>query len=179
MNDYKPLNQRIAHRISRPVALGLLAFAIRQPAPTNRSSSTEVTKLSWLAGCWVEDLGVLRIEDEWGRPVGHTMLGVSRTLQGDSVIELELRTLTDSAGRLELTRISSVAKTRLNGDAPTPALLQFVDSTNPYPHVVSYREEGPDHLVVRHEGTKGGKHRAMEDLFDRASCGAKFEKPLE
>ena len=45
-----------------------------------------VATLAWLTGCWVEDLGPVRVEDEWAAPAGHRMLGVSRTRDGDSTV---------------------------------------------------------------------------------------------
>jgi hypothetical protein len=98
------------------------------------------------------------------------MLGTSRTVQGDTTIALELRTISDSAGRLVLTTTSTAGRASLIGDSLTTTLAQFTDPAGVYPHVVSYRREGPGQLVIRREGVPGGKRRQIDHVFDRAPC---------
>ena len=170
MTCWNALKHGVAHRLRTPTVLGSLVLAIHLSTQSTAPSPTGVARLSWLVGCWVEDLGPLKIEDRWTAPVGRTMLGTSRTLRGDTTIALEVRTITDSAGRLVLTTTSTAARASLIGDSFTATLAQFIDPAGVYPRVVSYRREGPDQLVIRREGERGGKRRQIDHLFDRAPC---------
>jgi hypothetical protein len=172
MTCWNALTLRVARRLRTPAALGLLVLAIHRHTQSIAPSRNDVARLSWLAGCWVEDLGPLKIEDEWAPPNGHTMLGVSRTLQGDTIVALELRTISDSAGRLVLTTTSTTARSSLIGDSLTATLVGFIDRAAVYPRAVSYRREGPDQLVLRREGTRGGRHRQIDHLFERVPCAS-------
>lgn len=177
MNGLKALDRRIAACICTPVTLGALALSIHQPIRSS-SAPSDTSRLSWLAGCWVEDLGAVRVEDEWTRPVGHTILGVSRTLRGDSIVELELRTVSESAGRLVLTTRSTAGQARLIEDSLTLRGAAFGEVSGVNSRTLNYRNETNDQLVVRHERSTGGKRRRLDDLFDRASCGARLEKVI-
>ena len=63
-----------------------------------------VDELSWLAGCWslARPDGVT--EEQWLKPGGGTMMGVSRTIKGGKTVEHEFLQIRDLNGRLTLHR---------------------------------------------------------------------------
>ena len=59
----------------------------RSPALARHS---RIERLHWLAGCWERVSGERTIEEQWMRPRGRSMLGMGRTVRGDSTVEYEL-----------------------------------------------------------------------------------------
>ena len=73
----------------RYIAGLLLAFAtLARPL---EAQGSPVHQLSWIAGCWRQSNPATgRTSDEqWMAPLGGTMLGMARTVRGDSVVEFE------------------------------------------------------------------------------------------
>jgi uncharacterized protein DUF6265 len=60
-------------------------------APAARAGGGLVDDLSmpWLSGSWVMVGAQRRNEEHWTQPDGGTMLGVSRTIAGDSTVDWE------------------------------------------------------------------------------------------
>ena len=80
----------------RPLLLAVLALLWSSPAP----AQARVAQVGWLAGCWQLADGRRIVEEQWNRPLGGIMLGVGRTLQGDSLVEFEQVRLFARRGRL-------------------------------------------------------------------------------
>src|SRR5690242_14503681 len=66
--------------LSVPVGIGFLSVLAARPTRHVQPPHGRVASLTWLTGCWVEDLGPIKVVDEWTAPRGHAMLGVSRTV---------------------------------------------------------------------------------------------------
>src|SRR5262249_59461919 len=67
-------------------AASVLGFTRAHVAAT----PSPVDRLAWLAGCWEEVTSNRSIvEEQWMAPRGGQMLGMGRTVRGDSVIEFE------------------------------------------------------------------------------------------
>src|SRR4051812_40125531 len=59
-----------------------------------------VKQLGWISGCWQQTGANGRIVDEqWMTPRGDLMLGMSRTVRGDSLIEYEELRIFSRAGK--------------------------------------------------------------------------------
>ena len=60
------------------------------PCEATAQGANVVSHLGWMAGCWQQTGANGRFVDEqWMTPRGNTMLGVGRTVRGDSLIEYE------------------------------------------------------------------------------------------
>ena len=46
----------------------------------------DIVKLAWMTGCWEGQIGPVRIEEQWNKPAGGTMLGLSRNMKDGKVI---------------------------------------------------------------------------------------------
>ena len=77
----------------------LIASACLGAAHEPRRVSSGTDQLDWLAGCWERRSGETTIEEQWMRPRGGVMLGMSRTTRRDTVIEFEHLRIFDRAGR--------------------------------------------------------------------------------
>jgi len=59
-----------------------------------------VSRLAWIGGCWQRTARNGQIIDEqWMAPKAETMLGMSRTVRGDSLIEYEQLRIGERAGK--------------------------------------------------------------------------------
>ena len=63
-----------------------MSMAISLDDPIQRSA---LERLRWLAGCWEMRRDDRITEEQWMLPRGGVMMGMSRTVRGDSLIELE------------------------------------------------------------------------------------------
>ena len=74
--------------IALPVAivLTLVALGFATPVPPHPAP---IDKVAWIAGCWQRGTGSVVVEEQWMRPRGGTMLGMGRTVRGDSTVEWE------------------------------------------------------------------------------------------
>lgn len=59
-----------------------------------------IARVAWLEGCWEAASRKRTVEENWMAPRGGSMLGVSRTVRGDSLLEYELVVLREEAARL-------------------------------------------------------------------------------
>src|SRR4030095_9009925 len=78
----------------------------------------DIVQLGWLAGCWEGQIGRVRIEEQWNKPAGGTMLGLSRNMKDGKVIFSEFMRINQQDGKIVYTaRIGTKA-------APTPFELK-------------------------------------------------------
>ena len=76
------------------VGAGCLSAAAESSQPR-----TGIHRLGWLAGCWERVSGALVMEEQWQRPRGDAMLGVSRTTRRDTVVQYEHLRIFDRGGK--------------------------------------------------------------------------------
>jgi hypothetical protein len=134
--------------------------------------------LPWLAGCWEGRAGTRLVEEHWLAPRGGTLLGVSRTTVGDSLVEYEYL------------RIHARADTLVFAAAPsgqTPAefrtvsgaadVVRFENLAHDFPQRVIYRRVGSDSVVARIEGRRGGELRGIDFPYRRVACPGASRSP--
>ncbi len=69
------------------VAFGLaLTMAAGGSAQTGGS---ELDRLAWLAGCWTGAGAGRQVDEQWMKPLGGTMMGMSRTVAGGRTVASE------------------------------------------------------------------------------------------
>jgi hypothetical protein len=74
----------------------LMAAALASPLASGRALTLD--RVAWLAGCWRSESPRRVIEENWMAARGGTMMGVSRTVRGDSLAEFELIVLRERGG---------------------------------------------------------------------------------
>lgn len=143
--------------IPRP-SLGLTAVFLLLTAHGSRLTAQSLRDFSWLAGSR-SMAGAVLIEERWTDPASNMMLGLSRTVRGDKVVEFEFL-------RLEARADGLYYVAQPGGRPPTDFKLTKWDGTeaifeNPqhdFPKRVIYRRM-PDNVVVARvdagAGTKG------------------------
>jgi hypothetical protein len=131
-----------------------------------------VKTLSWMSGCWQQSGTNGRLVDEqWMAPRGETMLGMSRTVRGDSLVEYEQLRISQRDGK-------AVYHAMPSGQTPTEFVAPRVSDTmvvfeNPqhdFPQRIIYRKRGADSIVARIEGTMNGRSRGIDFPYAKARC---------
>jgi uncharacterized protein DUF6265 len=123
----------------------------------------DVASLAWMAGSW----GDGKVEEHWMAPKGGAMLGMSRVVAGDRMVEFEFL-------RIEKTKEGLVYFASPSGQPPTPfrAIEQkekrivFENPEHDFPQRILYWMDG-DSLHARIEGKENGKDAGMEWAWKR------------
>jgi hypothetical protein len=126
-----------------------------------------IDDFAWLTGCWTMTRGESVVEEQWLRPLGGTLMGISRTVKGGRTVEHEFLQIREVEGKL-----AYVAKPSGQAEA-TFALTTFSDNEltfeNPahdFPQRIRYRRT-PDGVTARVEGTRSGQTRGIDFIYQR------------
>ncbi len=140
-------------------------------APTPSQDATGAQRLGWIAGCWERTNGPTIIEEQWMRPRGGAMLGVSRTTRRDTVVEFEQLRIFDRGGRtVYAAQPSGQALTEFEAAVTTDTAVTFENPTHDFPQRIIYRRRGADSLIARIEGMRGGQLRGIDFPYRRVAC---------
>ncbi len=150
-------------------------FVLILPALVSaREAKASVDGLGWMAGCWelTARNGAMIVSEQWMKPGGGTLIGMSRTVSGGKTVAWEfVRIVTDADG------ISYVAKPHQNKEETvfkiakwSPTELVFENIAHDFPQRIIYRNSGSDGLFARIEGTKNGKLSGMDIPMKRVKC---------
>ena len=59
-----------------------------------------IQRIAWLQGCWQLTSSQRTVEEHWMRPRAGTMLGMGRTVRGETLVEYESVVIREQEGRL-------------------------------------------------------------------------------
>ena len=125
-----------SNKSSKQVALYRHPEDIDLPEP----KPAEIAEVEWLAGAWAGTKHTSSIEEHWSPPKGGAMLGVSRTVKGDKMVQFEfLRIVERDTGLVYIAQPG--------GRTPTEFVLTnlgdrkavFVNPRHDYPQRIVYR----------------------------------------
>lgn len=136
-----------------------------------QADSDSLNALSWLAGCWEGGSGIRKTFEQWMKPEGGTMIGMSRTVVGEKTREYEFIVIREQEDGIYYIASPS-------GQKGTSFRLMRVDDheaifENPehdFPQRISYRRVGDDSLHARIEGNSKGTMRGVDFPMKRAHC---------
>lgn len=144
------------------------ALATTPPAP-----EPDVTRLAWIAGCWMQTRANGRVDEQWMAPGGGVMLGMSRTLKDGKVREFEfLRIAPAPNGKLAF-----IAKPSGQPEATFPLrditddTVVFENPTHDFPQRILYKRVDAKTIIGRIEGQIGGQARSMDYPYTRCPAG--------
>ncbi|MBI5474199.1 MAG: ATP-binding cassette domain-containing protein [Ignavibacteriae bacterium] len=139
---------------------------------TSNALSQQLDSLSWLGGCWALNANGRVISEQWMKPSGGTMMGMSRTVKNGKTVEFEfVRLVEEDDGS-----ISYVAKpSGQEGASFTLVSLEgqravFENLQHDFPQRITYQLRGADSLIARIEGTVGGKQKGIDFPMRRVRC---------
>lgn len=133
-----------------------------------------VESMTWMTGCW--ELSVpgrqMTITEQWMKPAGGTLIGMSRTVRGAKTTGFEfLRIVASDAGIDYISKPSqNKAETAFRLVRSSSTEVVFENLAHDFPQRIIYRIDKPDSLFARIEGTQNGKLNGMDIPMKRAKC---------
>lgn len=150
------------------IALGVVVIALA-PVHASQTPAKSVTQLGWIAGCWTRALPDGVNEEQWMKPAGGSMLGMSRTVRGGRTTEFEFLRIAEVDGSLAyIAKPSAQAEATFPVKTLTEREVIFENPTHDFPQRVIYRQNGDGTVTARIEGTMNGQARGMD--FPYARC---------
>ncbi|MBC7897604.1 MAG: hypothetical protein H7066_19450 [Cytophagaceae bacterium] len=153
----------------RLASLVVLAAVLpfRTPPPAQGSTA----QLRWLAGCHELRAGSRIVHEQWMAPLGGMMMGMSRTVSGDTVREFEhLRIETRGGKPTYVAHPSGQAESAFAAETVSDTLVVFANPAHDFPQKISYRKVGSDSIIARIEGPRGGQVRGINFPMRRVPC---------
>lgn len=171
----RPIVQhRLRHLPSWAAALEIMSIIAGPPAAHGQSAGARpatVAQVGWMAGCWERVAGTRHIEEQWMAPRGGLMLGMSRTMAGDTLREYEQVALFERDGRLVYAATPArQSPAEFSSIAVSDSAVIFANPTHDFPQRVIYRRAGADSLIARVEGMRDGRLRGSDYPYRRARC---------
>ncbi len=164
-----------ARRPSRRPAFALLSWLlVLLPCPFAAAAGPAdalIARISWLGGCWESVDPARGIEEQWMRPRGGVMLGMSRTVRDGRTREFEQMRIEEQEGRLVFTsRPSGQAEASFGSVEVTATSVVFENPDHDFPQRIIYRMGKSGILQARIEGTQAGKVRGGDFPMRRTAC---------
>jgi hypothetical protein len=133
---------------------------------------SRLDSLNWISGCWSGGNGVRVSLEQWMKPSGKMMLGMSRTVANGKTVEYEfLRLHEESNGDVFYTALPSgqqEASFKLVRLESRMAIFENPD--HDFPQRIIYRLETDGSLKARIEGKTNGKERGVDFPMKRMQC---------
>jgi hypothetical protein len=155
----------------RFVILWAGVLALHDTSAGRAQDAATVAQVGWIAGCWERSAGPRLIEEQWMRPRAGLMLGMSRTVVGDSLGEYELVALFERGGRLVYAAAPArQAPAEFESTAVSDSAVTFENPTHDFPQRIIYRRRGADSLLARVEGMRRGRLHGSDFPYGRVPC---------
>lgn len=125
-----------------------------------------------MAGCW-ELRGANRVtHEQWMAPAGTLMLGMSRTMSGDTVREWEqIRIEVQDGKPTYVARPSGQAEASFPATLVSDTAVVFANPAHDFPQRIRYRRASTDSIVARIEGERSGQTRGIDFPMKKVPCG--------
>jgi hypothetical protein len=124
-----------------------------------------------MAGCWRQAQAGQVIDEVWLGPGGGTLLGVSRSIEADTVQSWESMLIrTSSNGLVFEAAPSGQPPAAFLASSVTDTSVTFENLTHDYPQVIRYARHGADSLLAMITGTVHERQRTINYSYARAAC---------
>ncbi len=117
-----------------------------------------IGQIAWMAGCWQGEARGRSFEEQWMKPAGGMMMGMSRTLSGGRVVTTEFLSIEVYEGKLSyVARPSGQAMTAFPLVSATATEAIFENLAHDFPQRIVYRKTstGISARVESADGKKG------------------------
>lgn len=154
------------------VALILMMTATVMPSqgvPARPEAGIE--QLAWMAGCWNRVAGERRIDEQWMKPLGGSMLGMSRTVNAGRTVEWEFLAIRQEGTELVfVARPSGQPEATFKMTAISADEVRFENPAHDFPQRIIYKRVADGSLHARVEGTLKGQARGVDFPMTRGGC---------
>jgi Domain of unknown function (DUF6265) len=128
-----------------------------------------INQVGWLSGCWAVTRPDGVTEEHWMKPLGGSMLGMSRTVRGGKTTEHEFLQIREANGQLAyIAKPSGQAEATFPAKTVGDAEVVFENLKHDFPHRIIYRKTA-DGITARVEGVRNGKPQEFDLAFKK--CG--------
>lgn len=150
----------------------LIVCCLFQCLASAQSKKVTLGDAAWLAGCWQGETKGREVTEQWMKPSGDAMLGMSRTVSKNKMVEyefLQIRLRDDG-------EVYFIAKPARQPEASFklvkagPREVVFENPQHDFPQRIIYRLESDGSLTGRIEGVNKGKELAFDYPMKRAKC---------
>jgi hypothetical protein len=130
-----------------------------------------VDEVAWLRGCWEMQTREGSVESQWLSPRASSMLGVSRTIHGTTLVNYEMTLIRERGDRLSYEAHPSDDEPDLFLSTVIGERRVVFENVRPrVPSRVGYELTAGGRLLAWSEDTRDGKTRRAESTYDRVSC---------
>lgn len=130
-----------------------------------------ITDFAWLAGCWDGSSGGRESLEQWMKPSGQTMLGMSRTVVSGKTVAYEFIQLREQEGEIfYIAKPSGQAEASFKLVQYSKQEAVFENPQHDFPQRIIYRLEKDGALAAAIEGTSKGKLKRIDFPMKRAKC---------
>ncbi len=144
---------------------------IAQTVSGSKVDSGRVDSLSWLSGCWEGQEQGRRYREQWMRPDGEAMLGMSQTVSERKMVAYEfLQIRQDPDGIYYVARPSGQEEAAFKLTASSAGEAIFENPQHDFPQRIIYRLKPGGGLVARTEGIESGIARGFDFVMRRTGC---------
>jgi hypothetical protein len=153
------------------VGAGLLTLATLSAPAAQAPPAGKLDTIAWLAGCWTSDAGGRQVDEHWMKPLGGTMMGMSRTVVGGKTVgsEVLLIRATD-ADVAYVARPAGQPEASFTLVSATGSEARFENPRHDFPQRIIYRLNPDGSLHARIEGTRDGKVHRVDFPMTRGKC---------
>lgn len=145
---------------------GVLCFGAAQAQP-----KITINDLAWLAGCWDGSTASRESLEQWMRPSGQTMLGMSRTVAGGKTVAFEFLQIREQDGNIfYIAKPSGQAETSFKLVKYENQEAVFENPEHDFPQRIIYRLEKDGSLAAAIEGMNKEKLKRIDFPMRRTKC---------
>jgi hypothetical protein len=130
-----------------------------------------VDQLEWLAGCWKHEEPGFRRDEQWMKPSGGTMIGMSRSVSDGRTVEHEYLRIEVRSGRLVyVANPAGQAEASFFETEITDRTVVFEAPEHDFPHRITYERMSPRSMLAWIEGDVDGVSRVVEFPMTATRC---------
>jgi len=164
--------------VSTVLAIGAVLWLRRtdspagaEPADETEVATSPVDQLAWLAGCWKHEEAGFRRDEQWMRPSGGTMIGMSRSVSDGRTVEHEYLRIEVRSGRLVyVASPSGQADAAFFESETTERMVVFEAPEHDFPQRIVYERMSPRSVLAWIEGDVDGVSRVIEFPMTATRC---------
>jgi hypothetical protein len=130
-----------------------------------------IADFAWLAGCWDGSSANREALEQWMKPAGQTMLGMSRTVAGGKTVAYEFLQIREQEdGIYYVAKPSGQAEASFKLVKFEKQEAVFENLEHDFPQRIIYRLEKDGSLAAAIEGMSKGKLKKIDFPMRRVKC---------
>ena len=136
-----------------------------------QETKPNINNLKWITGCWESNNKNELVTEQWMKPAGNSMLGMSRTVTNSKTTAYEfLRIVQEHSEVFYIANPSKQQETSFKLIKQTNNEAIFENPTHDFPQRIIYRLKSKTSLVARIEGDNKGKQMGFDYPMKRVKC---------